>query len=123
MYKLRTCLLWLFRIVDQGVAPTSEEDKKDMEAFPLDEAAELKDIGASGYYGEAGFSTLERRWVRPTLEVHPGHTILDHDLLHRYLSPSAFSDRLLPFVLKLARFAYAIAIRWSGCGGASPATD
>ena len=52
----------------------SEEDKQDMAAYPHDEAAELKDIGASVYHGEAGFSTLERRWLRPTLEARQDPT-------------------------------------------------
>src|SRR5258708_40137636 len=27
-------------------------------------------VGASGYFGEAGFTTVERLWVRPTFELN-----------------------------------------------------
>ena len=30
----------------------------------------LKGLGAPGLVGEEGYSTLERRWARPTLEVN-----------------------------------------------------
>jgi len=52
-----------------GVQPPSEEDRQDMSAFPFDEASEAAELGVVEAVGEAGFSTLERRWLRPTLEV------------------------------------------------------
>ena len=42
----------------------------DKAAVPLfDEAADLRSIGATAAVGESGFSTLERRWLRPTCDV------------------------------------------------------
>jgi acetylornithine deacetylase/succinyl-diaminopimelate desuccinylase-like protein len=38
--------------------------------LPYDEAAYLKQVGASAPFGEKGFTTLERQWTRPTLEVN-----------------------------------------------------
>lgn len=35
----------------------------------FDEAEDLRSIGASAAVGERGFSTLERRWLRPTCDV------------------------------------------------------
>jgi acetylornithine deacetylase/succinyl-diaminopimelate desuccinylase-like protein len=39
-------------------------------ALPFDERAYLAQIGAPSTFGEAGYSTLERLWTRPTLEVN-----------------------------------------------------
>jgi acetylornithine deacetylase/succinyl-diaminopimelate desuccinylase-like protein len=37
---------------------------------PFDELAYLRSIGAPGGWGEAGYSLLERQWLRPTLELN-----------------------------------------------------
>ena len=51
-------------VVEEG----GEEDGK--AAVPLfDEAADLASVGATAAVGEHGFSTLERRWLRPTCDV------------------------------------------------------
>lgn len=39
-------------------------------AVPFDEAAYAAEIGAPAAAGEAGFSALERNWLRPTLELN-----------------------------------------------------
>ncbi len=39
-------------------------------SLPFDEATYLQQIGAPGPVGEPGYSTLERQWTRPTLEVN-----------------------------------------------------
>lgn len=39
-------------------------------ALPFDEAAYLAQVGAPSAFGEPGYSTLERQWTRPTLEVN-----------------------------------------------------
>lgn len=38
--------------------------------LPFDEAVFQKETGSPGLGGEAGFTTLERLWMRPTCEVH-----------------------------------------------------
>ncbi|KAI8476053.1 MAG: peptidase M20 [Monoraphidium minutum] len=52
---------------DDVIEPT-DGDRADMEKYPFD-AAKEEGLGIMGYLGEAGRSTLERRWYRPTLEV------------------------------------------------------
>ena len=39
-------------------------------ALPFVEAAYLAQVGAPATFGEAGYTTLERQWTRPTLEVN-----------------------------------------------------
>ena len=39
-------------------------------ALPFDEAAYLAEVGATALVGEPGYSTLERQWTRPTLEIN-----------------------------------------------------
>lgn len=45
-------------------------ERAEMRALPFDEAAYLAQVGASAAVGEPGYSTLERQWTRPTLEVN-----------------------------------------------------
>ncbi|HEY1668442.1 MAG TPA: dipeptidase [Trebonia sp.] len=60
------------------VRPLSDEERALLAKLPLDEKAWLGDAGDSrATYGEAGYSTLERIWARPTAEVNGlwgGHT-------------------------------------------------
>jgi acetylornithine deacetylase/succinyl-diaminopimelate desuccinylase-like protein len=60
------------------VAPLSDDERALLAKLPLDEKAWLADAGDSrATYGEAGYSTLERIWARPTAEVNGlwgGHT-------------------------------------------------
>ena len=39
-------------------------------ALPYDERAYLAQVGAPSAFGEPGYTTLERQWTRPTLEVN-----------------------------------------------------
>jgi acetylornithine deacetylase/succinyl-diaminopimelate desuccinylase-like protein len=39
-------------------------------ALPFDEARYLAQVGAPATFGEPGYTTLERQWTRPTLEVN-----------------------------------------------------
>ena len=60
------------------VVPLSGPERALLAQLPFDEAGWLADAGDSGAaYGEAGYSTLERIWARPTAEVNGlwgGHT-------------------------------------------------
>ena len=60
------------------VVPLTEEERELLARLPFDERSWLADAGDSGAtYGEAGHSTLERIWARPTAEVNGlwgGHT-------------------------------------------------
>ena len=63
------------------VRELSAAERADVAALPFDERAYLDSIGAPGPFGETGYSTLERQWTRPTLELNgmwggyegPGH--------------------------------------------------
>ena len=52
-----------------GVATPSDEERAAMAAIDFDEAAWLEAAGTAAT-GETGFTTLERLWLRPTLEVN-----------------------------------------------------
>jgi acetylornithine deacetylase/succinyl-diaminopimelate desuccinylase-like protein len=60
------------------VAPLTEEERGLLAKLPFDEQSWLTDAGDSGATaGEAGYTTLERIWARPTAEVNGlwgGHT-------------------------------------------------
>lgn len=51
------------------VAPLSGQERTSFAAVPFDEAVYLAGVGAETLYGEPGYSTYERLWARPTLEV------------------------------------------------------
>jgi acetylornithine deacetylase/succinyl-diaminopimelate desuccinylase-like protein len=53
------------RVVELGAA-----ERAAIGALPFDERRYLKEVGAPAVFGEAGYSTLERQWIRPTLEVN-----------------------------------------------------
>ncbi len=48
----------------------SEAEKAAIAAVPFDAEAYVRRLGVPELFGEAGYSTLERAWVRPTLEVN-----------------------------------------------------
>src|SRR5688572_355026 len=52
------------------VAPLSEADRARIAAAPFDEAAYKELLGIEDVFGEPGYSTLERAWARPTLEIN-----------------------------------------------------
>ncbi len=39
-------------------------------SLPFDESSLVKELGVPELFGEAGFTTLERRWCRPTLDIN-----------------------------------------------------
>jgi acetylornithine deacetylase/succinyl-diaminopimelate desuccinylase-like protein len=52
------------------VRELSSAERAAIAALPYDEAAYLAQVGAPAGFGEPGYSTLERQWTRPTLEVN-----------------------------------------------------
>ena len=52
------------------VAPLSPQESEAFESLPFDEAGFFKQLGVSEGGGEAGYSTLQRRWSRPTCDVN-----------------------------------------------------
>jgi len=45
-------------------------DRAAIAALPFDEGAYLAQVGAPATFGEPGYTTLERQWTRPTMEVN-----------------------------------------------------
>jgi len=52
------------------VAELSPQEKQAWAELPFDEAGYMRELGLSELSGEAGFTTLERRWSRPTLDIN-----------------------------------------------------
>jgi acetylornithine deacetylase/succinyl-diaminopimelate desuccinylase-like protein len=52
------------------VRELTSAERADIAALPFDEAAYLAQIGAPAAFGEPEYTTLERQWTRPTLEVN-----------------------------------------------------
>jgi len=52
------------------VRPLEEVERQAWASLPFSEKAYRKDFGIPKLAGEAGYSTLERTWARPTLEVN-----------------------------------------------------
>lgn len=53
-----------------GVRDLSDTEKSQFAAVPFDEAEFLHGIGVTEAFGEPGYTTLERLWARPTLEIN-----------------------------------------------------
>jgi len=62
------------KILVEGFYDTVHElpdsERAQIAEIPYDENQYLGDLGVDELYGEAGYSTYERAWVRPTLEVN-----------------------------------------------------
>jgi succinyl-diaminopimelate desuccinylase len=62
------------RVTLQGfyddVIPLSDRERAEFRALPFDEQQFARQLGVSALAGEAGFSTLERRWARPTFDIN-----------------------------------------------------
>jgi acetylornithine deacetylase/succinyl-diaminopimelate desuccinylase-like protein len=54
----------------EAVRDLTSTERAEIAALPFDDADYLAQVGAPATFGEAGYSTLERQWARPTLEVN-----------------------------------------------------
>lgn len=52
------------------VAPLSDRERAEFAKLPFTDEAFQQQLGVQGLSGEEGFTTLERRWARPTFDVH-----------------------------------------------------
>jgi acetylornithine deacetylase/succinyl-diaminopimelate desuccinylase-like protein len=78
-----------------GVAELSPERRAELAGVSFSEARYLADLGLSEPFGEPGFTTLERLWERPTLEVNGAagggkYTVIPH------VAVANLSCRLVP---------------------------
>ena len=62
------------RILVEGfyddVWPLSEADRAEIDRVPYNEEEVRQKLGIDAFFGEPGYSTLERSWARPTIEVN-----------------------------------------------------
>jgi succinyl-diaminopimelate desuccinylase len=81
------------------VVPLTPRERDQFAALGFDEGRFLQQVGVSGAIGESGYTTLERRWARPTFDVNGigggyqgkgGKTIIPAQALAK------FSFRLVP---------------------------
>lgn len=54
----------------EDVLPLGEDEREQFASLPFDEAAFMRRIGVRGVTGEDGYTTLERRWARPTFDIN-----------------------------------------------------
>jgi acetylornithine deacetylase/succinyl-diaminopimelate desuccinylase-like protein len=54
----------------EGVPELTPEERSQIQALPFSDSEYQQSLGASALVGEIGYSTLERRWFRPTLDVN-----------------------------------------------------
>jgi len=52
------------------VLPLKEEERQAWATLPFNEKQYKKDFGIPKLFGETGYTTLERTWARPTLEIN-----------------------------------------------------
>ncbi len=51
------------------VVPLTDREREEFRSLPFNEDEFKKDLGIDGVTGEKGYSTLERRWARPTFDI------------------------------------------------------
>ncbi|MBN2295695.1 MAG: M20/M25/M40 family metallo-hydrolase, partial [Pirellulales bacterium] len=51
------------------VVPLTDEERRQFASLPFDEKTYMKETGVDALGGEEGFTTLERRWARPTFDI------------------------------------------------------
>ncbi len=54
----------------EEVAPLQDWEREEWAALPVTDEDWLRNTGSPAVFGEAGFSTVERVWARPTLELN-----------------------------------------------------
>lgn len=52
------------------VLEASPEEKAAMNSIPFDEAVYQQELGISEFFGEPHYTTRERNWIRPTLDIN-----------------------------------------------------
>ena len=53
-----------------NVEPLTERERNEFQNLPFDEKGWKEQLGVTTLAGEEGYSTLERRWGRPTFDIH-----------------------------------------------------
>src|SRR5450432_1393622 len=98
------------------IRPLTDHERELMAKLPFDESAWLATAESRAAFGEAGYSTLERVWVRPTCEIHgvwggymgPGHKTIVPTDAHAKVSFRLVADQQ-PLAVQAALRAYVAA--------------
>lgn len=83
----------------EGVRPLTDEERRQFARVPFDEAAYRQANGLERLHGEPGFSPVERRWARPTLDfngVWGGYQGPGTKTIIPAFAAAKFSCRLVP---------------------------
>lgn len=73
--------------------PVTAWERKQVKRLPHSDAAYKKELGLTGLHGEKGYSTLERTWSRPTLDIN-GFTGGYQGEGHKTVLPSVASCKI-----------------------------
>jgi succinyl-diaminopimelate desuccinylase len=52
------------------VVPLTDREREEFRALPFADEEFMRQLGVSGLSGEAGYTSLERRWARPTCDIN-----------------------------------------------------
>lgn len=52
------------------VVPLTDREREQYQSLPFSESQFMEQLGVTGLSGEAGFSSLERRWARPSCDIN-----------------------------------------------------
>ncbi len=52
------------------VLPLTAREREQFASLPFDDADFMRKLGVQGVTGEVGYTTLERRWARPTFDIN-----------------------------------------------------
>ncbi|MGZ3477753.1 MAG: dipeptidase, partial [Polyangiales bacterium] len=81
------------------VRSLTDAEREEIRSLPFDEKSWLQSIGASAVTGEKGYSTLERVWTRPTLDINgltSGHQGAGSKTILPAIAKAKLSCRLVP---------------------------
>jgi succinyl-diaminopimelate desuccinylase len=81
------------------VTPLTPEERRQFAGLNFDEQKFMRQLSVEGLSGEAGYSTLERRWARPTCDVNGLSSGYEKEGAKTILPATAmakFSFRLVP---------------------------
>jgi len=83
----------------KDVRPIEAWEREEFARLPFDEAAYQRDTGVPRLFGEEGYTTLERKWARPTFDVNgllSGFTGEGAKTVLPSVAKAKFSMRLVP---------------------------
>ena len=83
----------------EDVADIEDWEKKEFERLPFDENEYMRSLGVKALHGERGYSSLERKWARPTLDcngIYGGYAGQGHKTVLPSWAGCKITMRLVP---------------------------